>query len=77
MWRPTKPGQYVCMKSPTPRSTKSPTSATGTSHTMRGSLSTNVPSRKNFTNAAQPASVAAKIVMPTTPTANMALCGRR
>ena len=54
-----------------------PISATGTSHTMRGSLSTNVPSRKNLTNAAQPASVAAKIAMPTTPIANMPLCGRR
>ena len=65
------------MKSLTPRRMNSPTSATGTSQTMRGSRSTNVPSRKNFTNAAQPASVAANSVMPSTPTANMPLCGRR
>src|SRR5512139_3087053 len=65
------------MKSPMPRRMNSPTSATGTSQTIRGSLSMKVPSRKNLTNAAQPASVAAKIVIPSTPTANIALCGLR
>ena len=53
-----------------PRSRNSPISTTGTSQTMRGSLLTNVPSRKNRTKAAQPASVAANITMPSTPTAN-------
>jgi len=56
---------------------KSPTSERGTSQTMRGSLATKVPSRKNFTNAAQPASVAAKMTMPSTPSENMPRCGLR
>ena len=52
-------------------------STIGTSQTIRGSLCTNVPSRKNLMNPAQPASEAAEITMPSTPTPNMVRCGRR
>ena len=67
--------QYVCVKSPRPRTANKAISASGNQTIVRGSPFSKVPSPKNFAKAVNPTMLAENTTAPSMPSTNMPRCG--